>query len=203
MSLIPLGFEGESINAVVVGGGKVGARRALSLANAGARVTVIAPEVSEDLEAESKTAKLSIVRRSYAGPDDISKANLVVAATNSRAVNEQVKNDAVCQRIAVNVADAGDDGSFIFLATHHAGPITIGVSAGRVPTAAARIRDLIAQRIDERYAEAVAQCSQIRERLLTSGGTGEWHVASTKLIGEEFCADVENGTFSERAARWR
>jgi precorrin-2 dehydrogenase/sirohydrochlorin ferrochelatase len=200
VSLIPLGFEGESLTAVVVGGGKVGARRALSLANAGACVTVIAPEISDDLV---PAPKLSIQRREYAGPNDIAQANLVVAATNSRAVNERVKSDAMQVRVPVNVADAGDDGNFIFLAAHHEGPVTIGVSAGRVPNAAARIRDLIAQRIDRRYAEAVAECSQIRERLLASGGTGEWHVAASKLIDDEFCTRVENGTFSEKAAQWR
>jgi siroheme synthase-like protein len=200
VSLIPLGFEGESLIAVVVGGGKVGARRALSLSNAGACVTVIAPDVSEALEA---APRLSIHRREYAGPDDIASANLVVAATNSRDVNERVKNDAVSQRIPVNVTDAGEDGTFIFLAAHHEGPLTIGVSAGKVPNAAARIRDLIARRIDGRYAAAVTECSRIRERLLASGGTGEWHVAASKLIDDEFCTSVENGTFGEKAAQWR
>lgn len=200
MTLIPLGFEGESLTAVVVGGGKVGARRALSLSSAGASVTVIAPEVTEELAA---APGVSIERREYRGADDIASANLVVAATSSRAVNDRVKNDAMCARIPVNVADLGDDGTFVFLAAHREGPLTIGVSAGKVPNAAARIRDLIAQRIDGRYAAAVAECSRIRERLLASGGTGEWHVAASKLIDDEFCASVENGTFGDKVAQWR
>jgi siroheme synthase (precorrin-2 oxidase/ferrochelatase) len=107
------------------------------------------------------------------------------------------------QGIGVNVADAGEEGSIVFLATHRAGPVTIGVSAGGVPKAAARIRDLIATRIDARYADAVAKCAEIRERLIATSGTGEWHTAASDLIGEEFCASVEDGSFDDRAARWR
>lgn len=204
MSLIPLGFEGEFVTAVVIGGGSVGARRALSLLDAGAHVKMIAPNIHGDIESRSKNEeKLSIERRHYAGASDLVDANLVVAATNSRTVNDAIKCDAMSKGIGVNVADAGEQGSIVFLATHRAGPVTIGVSAGGVPKAAARIRDLIATRIDLRYADAVAKCGEIRERLLSAGGTGDWHTAANDLIGKEFCESVEDGSFDERVARWR
>lgn len=204
MSLIPVGLEGEFLKAVVIGGGSVGTRRALALLDAGATVKIIAPSLQEELDNRARTdAKLSVERRDYAGSSDLAEANLVVAATNSRSVNDRVKCDAMSKGIGVNVADAGENGSVIFLAVHRAGPVTIGVSAGGVPKAAARIRDLIAVRIDTRYADAVTQCAEIRDRLINKGGTGEWHTAAADLIGEEFCASVEDGSFDERAARWR
>lgn len=204
MSLIPLGFECESVNALVVGGGRVGTRRALSMLEAGARVRVIAPVISDDLHAESaRNERLSLAQREYAGRQDIADATLVVAATESPAVNRRVARDARSVERAVNLADAPERGSFVFLATHRAGPIMIGVSAGSVPNAAGRIRDAIAERIDSRYAEAVAECSELRERLLAASGAEGWRKVAADLIDERFCENVEQGTFSERAARWR
>jgi siroheme synthase-like protein len=204
VSLIPLGFQGEAISALVVGGGQVGTRRALSLLETGARVRVIGLEISAELEAESyHNNRLSLERREYAGDADVADAALIVAATPSPSVNERVARDARSANRAVNVADAPEKGSFVFLATHRAGPITVGVSAGGVPSAAGRIRDSIAGRIDARYATAVAQCSDLRERVLAGSGPDAWRVVAAELIDETFCESVEQGTFTERAARWR
>jgi siroheme synthase-like protein len=204
VSIIPLGFHGESVVALVVGGGHVGTRRALALLEAGARVRVIAPTISAELEAHRrKGADLGVEQREYAGRADILDATLIVAATGSNAVNERVAADARAAGCAVNVADAPEKGSFDFLAAHRAGPITIGVSAGGVPGAATRIRDAIAERIDSRYADAVAECAELRNRTLAASVADGWRDVSNELIDEDFCDNVESGTFAEKAARWR
>jgi siroheme synthase-like protein len=204
VSLIPLGFNGELVNALVVGGGNVGTRRALSLLEAGARVRVIAPAISDALETEShRSHNLTIERREYVGGQDIGDATMVVAATASHAVNEQIATDAKAVNAAVNVADAPEKGSFAFLAVHRVGGVTVGVSADGVPNAAGRIRDSIAARIDSKYSDAVKQCSELRDRVLARKGTEEWRRIARDLIDEEFCDSIEDGTFSDKAARWR
>ena len=203
MSLIPLGFSGELVNALVVGGGNVGTRRALSLLEAGARVRVIAPTISDALETESRRSdRLSLLHRNYINEKDIADATIVVAATESREINEQIARDAKAMNAAVNVADAPEKGSFAFLAVHRVGDITVAVSADSVPNAAGRIRDSIAARIDSRYSDAVRQCSEIRDRVLATNGTEEWGRIASDLIDEKFCDSVEDGTFSDKAARW-
>jgi precorrin-2 dehydrogenase/sirohydrochlorin ferrochelatase len=204
VSLIPLGFNGELVNALVVGGGNVGTRRALSLLDAGARVRVIAPAISDALEAEShRSDRLSLERREYTGGQDIADATIVVAATASQAVNEQIARDAKAMNAAVNVADAPEKGNFSFLALHRVGDVTIAVSADGVPNAAGRIRDSIAERIDSKYSDAVKQCSEVRDRVLATKGSEEWRRVARDLIDEKFCGSIENGTFSDKAARWR
>ena len=204
MSLIPLGFNGELVNALVVGGGNVGTRRALSLLEAGARVRVIAPAISDALETElRRNDRLSLERREYIGDKDIADATMVVAATASHAVNEQIARDAKAMNAAVNIADAPEKGSFAFLAVHRVGGVTVGVSADGVPNAAGRIRDSIATRLDSKYSDAVKQCSELRDRVLATEGTEEWRRIAGDLIDEEFCDSVEDGTFSDKAARWR
>jgi hypothetical protein len=81
--------------------------------------------------------------------------------------------------------------------------IAIGVSAGNVPSAAGRIRDAIAARFDERYAEAVTECAELRSKVLLEKGTAEWSRIHPSLIGADFCARVENATFSEELAACR
>jgi siroheme synthase (precorrin-2 oxidase/ferrochelatase) len=57
----------------------------------------------------------------------------------------------------VNVASDGNEGSFTSMAVHREGRLTIGVSAGGVPVAAASIRNEIAQHFDGRYAKMIEQ----------------------------------------------
>ena len=56
------------------------------------------------------------------------------------------------------------------MAVHRSGDVTIAVSAGGVPGAAARIRDAIAERFDGRYERAVSALRGLRSRLQTGGG---------------------------------
>lgn len=164
---------------------------------------MIAPRVSHELVEAAGGAKLSVEEREYAGPTDIGSSQIVIAATDSRDVNARVAADAHALHRLVSVADSPTDGSFIAMAVHRTGPIAIGVSAGNVPSAAGRIRDAIASRFDERYAEAVIECAELRSKILEEKGTGEWSRIHPSLIGADFCARVENATFSEELAACR
>ena len=204
MSMIPLGFHGESISALVVGCGGVGTKRAIALLEAGAHVRVVSPAISGEVEERrGSDPRLIVQQREYGGGRDILDANLIIAATGSARVNERVAADARLLGRPVNVADAPEKGSFDFLAAHRAGSITVGVSAGGVPAAAMRIRDAIAERIDSRYADAVAECAELRKRTLEQVGTTRWRDVSADLIDESFCTSVESGTFAKKVAIWR
>jgi precorrin-2 dehydrogenase/sirohydrochlorin ferrochelatase len=196
-------LDGVRITALVVGGGAVAARKALALLEAGASVRVVAPTIAGTLgELAERFPGLTLVRREYAA-DDVGVATLVVAATGVRAVNAAVARDALALGRLVNVADAPDEGNFVTAATHRAGALVVAVSAGGVPTAAARVRDAIARRFDDRYAAALESLAALRRRTLREGGSAAWRRAADALVGEDFCAAVESGTFDQRVASWR
>jgi siroheme synthase-like protein len=199
VSDFPIALHGERISAVVIGGGAVGARKALALLDAGAEVTVVAPELSSEIA--DRQGRLRVLKESYR-PEHISDATLVIAATNSRDVNAQIAVDAHRAGKLVNIADFPDEGNFHTMALHRSGDVTIAVSAGGVPGAAARIRDAIAQRFDGRYERAITALRGIRSRMLTSD-TEDWRDAAPKLIGDDFCDSVENGSFDARIEAWR
>ena len=201
MSDFPIALHGAQIVAVVVGGGAVGTRKALALADAGAQVRVVAPEIGPELEDAARHRKITLVRERY-DSDVLDGATLVIAATNSREVNAQIAIDAHAKGKLVNITDFPDEGNFHTMALHRSGDVTIAVSSGGVPGAAARIRDAIAERFDARYGEAVSALRGLRSKLITGGGD-RWRDAAPKLIGDDFCSSVEDGTLSEKVDSWR
>ncbi len=201
MSDFPIALHGERLTAVVVGGGRVGTRKALSLADAGAQVLVVAPEISSELEEAARAHRVTIVRGKYTA-DQVERAMLVVAATDSREVNAQIALDANSRGKLVNITDFPDEGNFHTMALHRSGDVTIAVSAGGVPGAASRIRDAIAERFDGRYERAISALRGLRSRLIARGGQ-DWRDAAPKLLDDDFCSAVEDGSFSERVDSWR
>lgn len=134
----------------MIGGGAVATRKALALHDAGARITIIAPVVSQSLlNAAQSSSRLVIEQREYTGADDLAGSDIVFAATNSHDVNETIAADARSLHRLVNVASEGSKGSFVSMATHRDGKVTIGVTAGGVPKEAMRIRDAIAAQLGE------------------------------------------------------
>ena len=201
MSDFAIALHGERIKAVVVGGGAVGTRKALALADSGAQVTVIAPRVSEELAEAERQHRITVIHGEYASKQ-LEGANLVVAATDSRDANAQIAVDAHANGQLVNITDFPDEGNFHTMALHRSGDVTIAVSAGGVPGAAARIRDAIAERFDSRYEQAVSVLRGLRARSLASGDD-RWQDVSSKLLDSDFCDSVENGTFVDRLDSWR
>jgi siroheme synthase-like protein len=201
VSDFPIALHGERLTAVVVGGGRVGTRKALSLADSGAQVLVVAPAITSELEEAARARRLTVVRDEYT-VDQIARAMLVVAATDSREVNAQIAVDAHSRGKLVNITDFPDEGNFHTMALHRSGDVTIAVSAGGVPGAASRIRDAIAERFDGRYERAISALRGLRSRLIARGGE-DWRDAAPKLLDDDFCSAVEDGSFSERVDSWR
>ena len=202
MSGLPILVEGSALHALVVGGGTVASRKAAVLIDAGARVRIVAPVIAVAIRALADDARVDVVERRYER-GDIGDAQLVVAATDDRAVNAAVAADARAAGRLVNVADVPSEGSFATMAMHRSGALVVGVSAAGVPGAAARIRDAIAARFDSRYARALAELSALRRTLLDRREGAAWRARATELFDEGFCDVVETDTISKRVASWR
>lgn len=203
MSGYPIVLEGSAITAVVVGGGRVAERKVRALLATGARVRLVAPTIDESLrELARGMDHCAIEERDYR-TEDIAGATLVFATTDRRDVNARVAEDARRAGILVNVADDGTGGDFVTPAAHARGGLLISITTGGVPGAAARIRDAVAARFDERYASALARLGELRAALLESGDRDGWKQAASTLLDDDFCARVESGALDEELAEWR
>ena len=202
MSGLPILVEAGGIRVLVVGAGSVAVRKTRALCEAGAEVRVVAPEMSDAMRLLAAHGRVTLLERRYA-PGDVADAELVIAATNDRAVNAAVASDARAAHRLVNVADRPADGSFATMATHRSGALVVGVSAGGLPGAAARIRDAIALRFDSRYASALAELADLRRTLLDRGDGSAWRSLSRDTIGEQFCDSVEREQIARQVSSWR
>ena len=199
---LPLVLDGPSVSSLVVGGGSVAERKVRGLLAGGASVRVLALDVRPTLHAlAADDQRLTIVEDQYAAAA-IDDAMLVVAATDDSALNRRIALDARERRRLVIVADAPEEGNCITPAVHRTGSLLVAVSAGGVPGAAARVRDAIAARFDERYGSAMSELRALRRRLLAAGDRVRWQQASDALIGDEFCDSVERGSLADRMAAW-
>lgn len=203
MSAYPLMLDGSSLAAVVVGGGSVATRKVRALRDAGARVHVVAPTVASELELLAQGDELLRVTREYYAPSHLDGASLAIAATSDSSVNATVARDARERGLLVNVVDAPEAGNCVTPAVYRSGDIVVAVSTGRVPGAAARIRDRIAHMLDQRYADAVRTLASMRRSLLDEGKRDAWNDAARTLVGDDFCATVESGDFESKVAQWR
>lgn len=200
---MPILVHSAGMAAVVVGGGAVGARKAIALVESGAAVRVIAPAMDSALrDAAARHTALTLVEREFTAAD-LDDADLVVAATSSPTVNQAVALAARRLHRLVAVADAPADGTFTGMAVHRVGELVVGVSAGGVPGAALRVRDAIADVVGPAFGEAVSLLAGIRERLLRGGDRAGWRAASAALVDPGFCDDVRAGRFATKAAEWR
>lgn len=145
-------------NALVVGGGRVALEKTQGLLACGARVTVVAPDVSDELAA----LPVCVVRRAFCNAD-VDGQLLVVAATNNRVVNRSVSTAAAAQATLCNVADDPELCSFILPAIVRRDPIVVGVSTGGAsPALAQRIRDDVADLLTPRHAELARELQELR-----------------------------------------
>lgn len=121
---------------LVVGAGKVALRKTKGVLEAGARVTVVAP----DWEAEFESLPVRLVRRHFRA-SDLAGCMLVFAATNDRLANHRIGIAAKGKGVFANIADSADECDFIVPARLNRGSIHVAVSTGgENPRLAAELR---------------------------------------------------------------
>ena len=110
---------------LVVGAGKVALRKTRGLLEAGARITVVAPEC----EAEFEQLPVRIMRRRFRA-SDLAGVFLVFAATDDRLTNHRIGIAAKGRSLLANIADSAEECDFIVPARLHRGDVQIAVSTG-------------------------------------------------------------------------
>jgi siroheme synthase-like protein len=139
----PVSLDVSGHSCLVVGGGRVAARKAGTLLDCGAAVTVIAPSLSPDMETLVRSLH-AVERREYC-QGDASTFRLVITATGIPEVDGAVYADAEAAGVWTNSADDLTHSSFILPAVHRDGAVTLSVSTGGLsPALASWLRSRVA-----------------------------------------------------------
>ncbi len=139
----PVALDVRGAPVLVVGAGRVAARKAEGLAACGAVVTVVAPDVHDDMETLSNRTELgtpgsvTVVARPYRR-GEAGDYRLVVTTTGHPDVDAAVAADAESAGTFVNSADDPAHCTFLLPAVHRDGPVTVAVSTGGASPALAR-----------------------------------------------------------------
>lgn len=143
---------------LVVGGGSVATEKVHGLLDAEAEVTVVAPQVDDEL----RVLPVRIQERRFTRSDVVGRF-LVIAATDNRSVNAEVSAVASERSTPCNVADDPELCSFILPAIVRRDPIVVGVSTGGAsPALAQHIRSEVAQLVGPRHAELARELAALR-----------------------------------------
>ncbi|HEY3384667.1 MAG TPA: siroheme synthase CysG [Vicinamibacterales bacterium] len=154
---------------VVIGGGTIAERKVESLIGAGARVTVVSPEVTDRVDRWSAAGQLTLERRGYRN-GDLHGARLAYATASDPQVNRAVQAEARELGIWFNAVDDPELCDFISPAVVRRGDLTIAISTnGRSPALARYIREEIEARFGPAYADAAARLGELRDRCKAEG----------------------------------
>jgi precorrin-2 dehydrogenase / sirohydrochlorin ferrochelatase len=144
----------------------VGTRKVRKLAQAGASVVVVSPEIRPELLGMN----LEVNNRAYEY-GDLEGADLAFAATDSREVNAAVAREARERGVRINVADRPSEGDFAVPSTLRRGGLQVAVSTGGAsPTLAKRIRNELEATFGPEWAGVVEELGAVRR---SGGAPGE------------------------------
>ncbi|CAH1001622.1 Siroheme synthase [Neolewinella maritima] len=217
--LYPAFFRLDRLQLLVVGAGQVGEEklRFILKSSPNAQVTVIAPWMGEDLRAAldgyDKGAGSPVPGRSQEGaagvwhtteegrvayyarefrPEDVQQADLVVAATDIRAVNRAVYDAAKAARRLCNIADTPELCDFYLGSIVTRGPLKVAISTnGQSPTFAKRFRQWLEAELPElETTDLIDNLKLFRDRLT---GDFQTKVRDLNTVTSELLASPQRG----------
>ena len=170
---LPVNLLVRGRRVVVVGGGRVAARKVEPLLDLGADVVVVAPEVTAEIRAWADAGRCRVELRAF-GPADLDGAWLALTATGDHEVDGAVFAAGEAARVWVNSADDPAHCSFTMMSVVRRADVVVAFgTGGRSPALAAHLRRLLTEELGPEYEVLLELLSDAREGLRASGRSSE------------------------------
>ena len=165
----PVFLDLQDRRSVVVGGGDVAEGKVKPLLESNAKVTVISPQVTPDLQWLAQEGGIIWEAHPYR-EGDLKGAFVAIAATNDPAVNQRIAAEAEERNVLVNVVDNPYGGRFIAPSTIRRGVVTLAISTGGAsPSLARRLKEELARCAAVQWADVAPLLSEARQELKRQG----------------------------------
>nr|A5WEG6.1 RecName: Full=Siroheme synthase; Includes: RecName: Full=Uroporphyrinogen-III C-methyltransferase; Short=Urogen III methylase; AltName: Full=SUMT; AltName: Full=Uroporphyrinogen III methylase; Short=UROM; Includes: RecName: Full=Precorrin-2 dehydrogenase; Includes: RecName: Full=Sirohydrochlorin ferrochelatase [Psychrobacter sp. PRwf-1] len=165
MNTFPLFFKLTNQPVLIVGGGEVAQRKADLLSRAGACITILAPQISQEIHQLLSDERHTLITAHY-DKKYIDGKRIVIAGTDDEALNHQVHADCKALNIPVNVVDTPPLCDFIFPAIVDRNPIVIGISSnGKAPVLARLTRARLETLIPQGYGKLAKLAGDMRDEV--------------------------------------
>lgn len=173
MNYFPVFLDLKKRRCLLVGGGDIATRKGRLLAKAGAKLRIVAPQISPELRELVLASGGDLCEREYQS-SDVRECVLVVAATDIEPLNQQVSADAQALHIPVNVVDSPALCTYITPAIIDRSPLVIAVSSGgETPVLARMVRAKLETLIPASYGKLAQIASQWRDAIKTRFSDGD------------------------------
>jgi precorrin-2 dehydrogenase/sirohydrochlorin ferrochelatase len=176
---INLNLEGRSC--LVVGAGRIGLRKTEQLLAAGARVTVIAPEVVGDFAG----LPVTLHQRAFE-LTDLDGQRLVITATGNRELDQLIYDTCEERGIWINSADDPERCAFTLPAVVRRGDLMVTVSTGgNSPALSSWMRQKLEALVGPEFEEVVNELAQERVLIHADGRSTEdidWKPIIEKIV---------------------
>jgi len=165
MSLFPMFVKLEGRRVLVVGAGSVGEAKIESLLATDAAVRVVAPKATTRVRDWAREGRIEWEAREYR-PADLAGMFLVIAATGSPALHDDIYAEARSRGVLCNAVDEPERCDFYFPAVVRRGELQIAISTGGLsPALAQRLRKELEQQFGPEWEQWVAQLGRTRDEL--------------------------------------
>jgi precorrin-2 dehydrogenase/sirohydrochlorin ferrochelatase len=163
--LFPIYLKLEGRSVLVVGAGRNAEGKIHGLLDTGARIRVVALQVSARVREWARGGSIFLEERAFS-PADLDGVSLVVVATSSNDVNELAFLEARARGVWCNVVDVPDQCDFYYPAVIHRGDLQIAIStSGQSPQ---KLKRQLERQFGPGYAEWVAELGKTRREVLHS-----------------------------------
>jgi precorrin-2 dehydrogenase / sirohydrochlorin ferrochelatase len=167
-SLFPMFVKLDGRQVLVVGAGRVGEPKIRGLLSTGAKIRVVAREASEGVQEWGRNGEITVEERDFL-LSDLDQVFLVVVATSSRELNQQIYREAQARRILCNIVDVPEQCDFYYPAVVQRGDLQIAIStSGQSPSLAQKLRQQLERQYGPGYAHWVAELGETRRKVLAS-----------------------------------
>jgi siroheme synthase-like protein len=177
---VPVNLLVRGRRVVVVGAGRIAARKIEPLLDVGAEVVVVAPALSDDVRGWADQGRVTVHLRPFVATD-LDGAWLALTATGDPEVDAAVFAAAEERRIWCNSADDPDHCSFTLMSVVRRSDLVVAIgTGGRSPALAAHLRRLLSEELGPEYETLLDLLSEAREAMRASGRSTEdadWQAA--------------------------
>lgn len=210
MAYFPMFVDMTERECLIVGGGNVAYRKVIVMLDFGAKVTVVAEDICDelrkltidDIASEDKTGsytankenRITFIKRRFERKD-CDGMEVVIAATDDNALNHEIAEYCKAKGIMVNAVDQKADCSFIFPSyIKEKNLVAAFSSGGNSPVLTQYLKGKEQEILTQFLGELNEYMGQIREKVIAQYDT---EAERKRVFKEILCAAIDNGRIPE------
>lgn len=200
MAYFPMFVDMTERECLIVGGGNVAYRKVMVMLDFGAKVTVVAEDICDELrkltagDRANKENRITFIKRRFERKD-CDGMEMVIAATDDNALNHEIAEYCKAKGIMVNAVDQKADCSFIFPSyIKEKNLVAAFSSGGNSPVLTQYLKGKEKEILTPFLGELNEYMGQIREKVIAEYDT---EAERKRVFKEILCAAIDNGRIPE------